>query len=426
MKTTLAIFGITGDLSVRKLLPALEQIIGTGNFDDLAIVGISRRDLDVSELLQKSLGNDQLASRITSVSMDVNKGDDYMRLRETIGLSDDDQLLIYLSVPPAATADIVEYLGQAGLNTPNVKLLLEKPFGIDLPSAQNMIDHVGNHYDESQVYRIDHYLAKEMTQNIVAFRGGNALFDYVWDNKAIEKIEVIALEKIGIEGRADFYEPTGALRDVLQGHLMQLLAITLMDVPHGFDWAGVSLLREEALDAIEPAQPERAVRAQYRSYRDEVANDNSMTETFASVTLESTSERWRGVPLVLTTGKAMDSKSTEVRVHFKKSHEAQTNCLIFRIQPHEGVEIDVFTKKPGYDRDFETQRLSFMYPEHTVLPDAYEQVIVDAIRSHKSLFASSGEVLRSWQILQPVQIAWAESDELRQYDSGVDLPTLLA
>jgi len=319
----------------------------------------------------------------------------------------------------------VELLGQAGINTSNTKLLLEKPFGIDLSSAETMIGHVARYYDESQVYRIDHYLAKEMTQNIVAFRGGNALFSYVWNNQAIEKIEVVALESIGIEGRTDFYEPTGALRDVLQGHLMQLLAITLMDVPHEFDWSGVTELRAQALKAIAPADPTTAVRAQYSTYRDEVGNPESMTETFAAVRLESHDEQWKGVPLILATGKAMDKKATEVRIHFKKSHEAQTNCLIFRIQPHESVEIEVFTKKPGYERELQTQTLSFMYPENTVLPDAYEQVIVDAIRSRKSVFAGSEEVLRSWEILQPVQQAWAASDVIRHYDAGSDLYSLI-
>jgi glucose-6-phosphate 1-dehydrogenase len=426
MKTKLLIFGITGDLSTRKLLPALDQIVTTGQFDDLSVIGVSRRELDVQQLITDTLGESTLVSRISGFSMDMSLADDYIRLKDYVALSSDEQLLVYLSVPPAASAGIVEYLGQAGLNTPNVKLLLEKPFGIDLDSAQNMIDHVSNHFDESQVYRIDHYLAKEMTQNIVAFRGGNALFDYVWNNQAIEKIEVMALEKIGIEGRAEFYEPTGALRDVLQGHLMQLLAITLMDVPHGFDWAGVALLREEILDSITPADPAQAVRGQYASYRSEVGNDSSMTETFAAMTLHSTATKWQGVPLILATGKSMNEKSTEVRVHFKKAHEAQTNCLIFRIQPSEGVEIEVVTKKPGYDREFQTQTLSFNYPEHVVLPDAYEQVIVDAIRSHKSLFASSGEVLRSWQIVQPVQQAWVASDDIRMYDAGAQVDTLLA
>jgi len=426
MKTKLVIIGITGDLSTRKLLPALEQIIATGDFDDLSIIGVSRRELDIDNLLTSSLGNIQLSGRISGFSMDISNGEDYMRLKDFIALGDNEQLLIYLSVPPVVTPHIVEFLGQAGLNMPQVKLLLEKPFGVDLESARQMIDHVAKYYSEEQVYRIDHYLAKEMTQNIVAFRGGNALFDHVWNKSAIEKIEVVALEKIGIEGRAQFYEQTGALRDVLQGHLVQLLALTLMEIPRDFDWNDMAALRLEALNQLQPADPSRAVRAQYSSYQDEVSNSGSLVETFAAIELTSNSPTWQGVPLTLATGKSMDRKTTEVRVYFRKNHEAQTNRLIFKIQPYEGVEIELYTKKPGYDREFERQRLSFEYPEEIKLPDAYEQVIVDAIRSKKSLFATGNEVLRAWEVLQPVQQHWdMNSSDLKTYSRGADLYTLI-
>lgn len=426
MKTKLVIFGITGDLSTRKLLPALAQIINTGDFDDLTVFGVSRQEVDVTELLVTKLGDAMLASRITGVTMDTSNLEDYKRLKETIGLEKDEQLLLYLSVPPGASAQIVELLGKAGLNTSNTKLLLEKPFGVDLKSAKDMIDHVAKYYDESQVYRIDHYLAKEMTQNIIAFRGGNALFDHVWNNDAIEKIEIVALEEIGIQGRVQFYEQTGALRDVLQGHLMQLLALILMDIPRGMDWSDASKMRLEALDMVEPAEPTKSVRGQYEPYRNEVDNPDSMVETFAAVTLKSNDDRWQGVPLVLATGKGMSEKTTEIRVHFRKTHEAQTNCLTFHIQPHEGVEIELFTKRPGYDHELETQNLSFMYPDETTLPDAYEQVIVDAIRSRKSLFATSEEVIRSWEILTPIQQAWAKnSEDLILYKIRSDLQELI-
>jgi glucose-6-phosphate 1-dehydrogenase len=245
------------------------------------------------------------------------------------------------------------------------------------------------------------------------------LFSHVWNNDSIERIEVLASEKIGIEGRADFYEQTGALRDIVQGHLMQLLSLTLMETPESMQWDDTPRLRAEALSHVAVADPSRAVRGQYDSYKDEVNNPTSTTETFVSLELHSNHESWQGVPLVLTTGKGLADKYTEVRVHFKKSHDSQTNCLIFKIQPHEGVEIELSVKKPGYERDFETKKLSFEYPADTTLPDAYEQVIVDATRSRKSLFASSDEVLRSWEILQDVQRVWAENgDGLRIYSSG--------
>lgn len=421
MGTKLLIFGITGDLSTRKLLPAIEKIITSKTYADLEIIGVSRRDIDANELLWSSIGNDKLRDKVSIFSMDLAVQNDYVKLRSFIGLNESDQLLIYLSVPPQAASQIVDFLGVVGINTPNVKLLFEKPFGVDLASANDVIARTARYFDEAQIYRIDHYLAKEMAQNIVAFRGGNALFGHVWNNQAIEKIEVVALETIGIEGRVQFYEQTGALRDFVQGHLMQLLALVLMDIPDEFDWDKLPEARLAALQKVVSADVSRVVRAQYEGYQQEVENIGSTTETFVSLQLASTDPHWEGVPLLLTTGKAMDKKTTEVRVHFRKFHEAQSNCLILRIQPNEGVEIDLFTKKPGYERSFETKKLLFSYPVDTVLPDAYEQVLVDAIRAHKSLFTSSEEVLQSWRVLQPVLDAWsAEVNALRSYSKGAD------
>jgi len=419
MKTKLLIFGITGDLSTRKLLPALKQIISTGEFDDLSIIGVSRREVNIAELLQKSLGDESLVDKVSIFSMDLAKASDYDRLKDYVALQDDEQLLAYLSVPPQAATQIVDFMGEAGMNTPNVKLLFEKPFGVDIASAKDVISRTARYYQEDQIYRIDHYLAKEMAQNIVVFRGRNAIFGHLWHNAAIEKIEVLALEAIGIENRAEFYEQTGALRDIVQGHLMQLLALTLMDIPTDFDWSQLPAQRLKALEALQPADPSRVTRAQYEGYQDDAGNPGSLTETFVALELYSNAPQWEGVPLCLITGKAMSEKTTEVRVHFRKFHDAQSNCLIFRIQPNEGVEIELFTKKPGYDHEFETQLLNFTYPEDTVLPDAYEQVLVDAMRSRKSLFTGSEEVLRSWALLKPVQDLWNMTDTPpKQYKKG--------
>jgi len=342
-------------------------------------------------------------------------------------LGDDEQLLVYLAVPPTATAKIVDYMGDAGINTPNVKILFEKPFGVDLVSAEKLIEQTARFYKEEQIYRIDHYLAKEMSQNIVAFRGRNALFTSTWNNDFIESIDIVAIETIGIEGRAQFYEQTGALRDLVQGHLMQLLALTLMDIPADFEWSKLPELRLDALSQLQPADPKKAVRAQYSSYRGEVENQKSNVETFVSLALNSSQARWLGVPIRLTTGKSLSESKTEIRIHFKQIAEAQGNCLIFRIQPNEGIDIELFVKKPDYSRAFESRHLNFNYPEDIKLPDAYEQVIVDALSSQKSLFTCSGEVLRSWQILQPVQDYWnVSNDVVKIYQNGADILSILA
>lgn len=419
MKTKLIIFGITGDLAHRKLLPALSRIIATGKFEDLSIIGVSRRHVEQYELLGEH--HQQLHGTTSMFTMDLSDPSEYAKLREYIDLQDDEQALFYLAVPPTSSPQIIENLGKAGMNTPNCKLLLEKPFGIDLPSAKDMIAHVAQYFDESHMYRIDHYLAKEMAQNIVIFRASNAIFNSIWDNRFIESVEIIASEEIGIEGRTHFYEQTGALRDVLQGHMLQLLSLILLHVPEELNWDALPTARLEALRQVQPADPSVSVRAQYEGYREEVGNPNSQTETFVSTVLSSSDPVWQGVPLRLTTGKALDRKTTEVRVNFRRTKAIQSNSLIFHIQPNEGIEIDLITRKPGYDQEFQTQKLQFLYPEGTELPEAYEQVIVDAIRSHKSLFTTGDEVVRAWEILTPLQRAWTNGeDELKIYPSHSD------
>ena len=424
MKTKLVIFGITGDLAQRKLLPALANIIEAGQAEALSIIGVSRRAVEQFEVLGD---HHQLSGTTSLFQMDLDNPDDYMKLRNYIAQEDDEQVLFYLSVPPESASGIVENLGRAGLNGQHNKIMLEKPFGRDTASAQAMIDHTAAYFHESQIYRIDHYLAKEMAQNIVTFRARNAMFAHLWSNQYIERIEVIALESISIEGRAAFYEQTGALRDVLQGHLLQVLALTLLQLPNNeLDWDELPAARKAALDAVQPIDPTKTVRAQYEGYKDEVGNPSSLTETFVSVELESTDLAWQGVPLALTTGKALDAKKTEVRVHFRRQNERQSNFLIFKIQPSEGIVIDLVTKKPGYDMEVEHQKLSYMYPADERMPDAYEQVLVDAIASRKSLFATSGEVLRAWEIVAPLQEAWAGKDSIDTYAQGAKAGEIIA
>lgn len=425
MKTTLVIFGITGDLAQRKLLPALANIIEADQVGELMIIGVSRRPVEQFEVLGDH--HHQLSGTTSMVQMDLDNLDDYIKLRDAIAEQDNEQVLFYLSVPPESASGIVENLGKAGLNGQHNKILLEKPFGRDYASAQAQTDHVAAHFHESQIYRIDHYLAKEMAQNIVTFRARNAIFSYLWSNQYIERVEILALESIGIEGRAAFYEQTGALRDIVQGHLMQLLALTLLPLPERLDWDQLPALRDKALAAILPVDPAKTARAQYDGYRDEVGNTDSLVETFVSIELASSDPAWQGVPLALTTGKALDRKKTEVRVHFRRQNDSQSNYLVFKIQPDEGITIDLVTKKPGYDNEVEHQKLSFMYSasdQH--LPDAYEQVLVDAISGRKSLFATSTEVLRAWEILAPLQQAWAMQTTISTYPQGAKARDIIA
>lgn len=371
VKTKLIIFGITGDLGQRKLIPALRNIVKT--VDDLQIIGVSRRNISVEELM------DDLASRTSMFTMDLANAESYADLWRYVDLQPDEQALVYLSVPPSASADIVDFLGQSGFSQPNVMLLFEKPFGFDLASAQDYISRTARYFDDSQLYRIDHYAAKDITQRIIDIDSKEN-----WSNGSVESIDIIASESIGVEGRAVFYEQTGALRDLLQGHLLQLLAVVLMkndgDIPQS---------RLDALNKITPADPLNSIRGQYEGYDVEVGNIGSTTETFARVCLYSKDERWQDVPMTLTTGKNLDKKRLQVKIHFK-----------------DGAE-EIFDEMVGSG-------------------EAYEKVLLEAIYGNKTIFTTGPEVIRAWEILAPVQESWAmDNVRLRKYKPGSTIESIV-
>ena len=399
----MVVFGITGDLSHRYLLPALAQIKKARQLPSgLKILGISRRQISLKEALGET---SRALGPISSVlTMNVTSAKDYKSLKTKLK---GQNAVFYLAVPPDAVLPIVQNLGQAELNGPSTKLLLEKPFGVDLKSSKALVAQIQKYFEEDKVYRIDHYLAKEVVQNIAIFLGSNVLFRDVWNRQFIDYIEIVAAEKIGIGMRGGFYEQTGALQDMIQSHLLQLAALTLMDpCPHDFDFADLPQRRLAALKKIKARRADfkdSLFRGQYSGYRQEVGNPNSQIETFIALKLVSNDPRWRWVPVYLATGKKLDQKLTQIRINFKKSREAEANRLVLRIQPREGIEIDLWIKEPGYERKLRRIAHSFDYDYHFGrLPDAYEQVIVDVLRGSHTLFASSQEVLESWRIVQPV------------------------
>jgi glucose-6-phosphate 1-dehydrogenase len=414
--TILVIFGITGDLSHRYLLPALNEIAAAGKLpEDFKIIGVSRRPITAEGLFRENERN--LALYGQPLQMDLDSTDSYNNLKNKIdevgsNFKSQPEIIYYLSVPPSGVLPIIRQLGEAGLNAPNTKLLLEKPFGTDLDSAQELIAETGEHFPESQVYRIDHYLAKEMAQNIVVFLGSNTLFRSVWSSEFIERIEIDAAEQISIEGRANFYDSTGALRDLVQSHLLQLAALTLMEpCSNIFDFEELPARRLNALKQLQADESHPFIRGQYEGYREETSNSQSTTETFASLIIKSKDPRWQGVPIRLATGKNLKEKLTEIRVYFKKNEEAEENLLALRIQPREAIVIQIWVKQPGYERRLQKIPHEFTYNTHfDHLPDAYEQVLIDAMSSNHSLFASSDEVLQSWRILKPLQQKWHGND----------------
>lgn len=422
----LVIVGISGDLAKRKLLPALSQIASSSAFPQkFKIVGLVRRTLTLDDVLPDG---DQafLRDHLELYGLDMTDPQEYAKLAEHLkgieeSFGEPAQRLFYLAVPPQVSQPLVDALGESGLaDVPGTKLLLEKPFGTDLVSAQELIDGIKAHFKEEQVYRIDHYLAKETAQNVVVFRSGNALFKRSWNNEFIERIDIIASEKIGVEGRAGFYEQTGALRDFVQSHLLQLAALTLMELPKADAWDTIPQKRLSALRQLNP--PTTAVRGQYEGYRTEVGSPKSLVETFVSLTLTSKDPRWEGVPITLATGKALSEKSTEIQITFKREETGEANQLVLRLQPNEGIELYLWAKRPGYERELQHVTLDFSYQQHfagAALPDAYERVFMDAMRSDHSLFTTSDEVLATWRVLDPVQQAWAmHTGDLVPYKPG--------
>ena len=388
MKTKVLLFGITGDLSSRKLLPALTSIVKSGECDPLTIIGVSRRDVDVNELIIKATGEDTLCDRTHLFTMNVAEADEYQRLKQQLNVQDDEQLVVYLSVPPNAAADIADFLGEAGINGPNVKLLFEKPFGYDLQSAHDFIERTARYFTEDQMYRIDHFMAKEVAMGLLELRANADTHHHHWSAETVESIEVIASETLGIEDRAHFYEQTGALRDVIQSHLMQLLSIVLVKVEPDFDLQSLPERRYDALRHIQPADPTLAARAQYEGYEQDVENTGSTCETFASVTLTSNDPQWQGVRLSMVTGKQLAEKKTAVIITYNDGSK------------------DVFTEGE-------------VTSSRPVVNDAYERVIVEAIKGNKFIFTTTEEVIRSWEILALVQEAWAMNDSaILQYPKG--------
>lgn len=434
--TVLVIFGITGDLSRRKLLPALYRLEEARLLPEgFMIAGISRKGTtidDIVGLVRSSIGpraDETVLSRISAavsvVHMRMDAPDDYGALIDHLATLERNAghrlaRLYYLAIPSTLFAAVTERLGERDLNIFREgeavsRFLIEKPFGYSLDSARRLIGDLEARFKPSQIYRIDHYLAKETAQNILAFRFENPIFCRSWNNRHISHIMVTAVESIGIEGRTSFYEGMGALRDLVQSHLLQLLALVTMRRPKSMKDEDIHAEKEYILSRIRPPAPEnmreQTVRGQYGSYRSETGNPNSLTETYAAVRLSIDTEEWNGVPVFIRTGKAIAEKVTEINVVFSSDDPAgRKNILTIRLQPNEGIVIDLAIKRPGFDYAMEEVQLDFCYQDKLALahPDAYERVLYDAVRGDRSLFASSEEVLQCWRITEPILQAWSE------------------
>ena len=457
----LVIFGITGDLATRKLIPVLYYRFISGQIPPQSrIIGLARSELTSEQFKNKSLQaleqavsekhyDREMAQRFVSclhyIKNDVNNDDDWDELLKLLKDSPNSVLAFYLSVAPSLFAPIVEQLGRLNL-AENSRLVVEKPFGRDLASARKLQSQIGCVFKEEAIYRIDHYLGKETVQNLMALRFANKLFEPLWNSNHIDHIQITAAESLGVEGRGEYYDNVGAMRDMVQNHLMQLLCLTAMEPPYKFD---ANAMRDEKLKVLRALRPltgedalRNSVRGQYLatasapSYLHEANNKDSQTETYVALKAEINSWRWAGTPFYLRTGKRLRSQMTEIVIKFRSTPHSifgqidtpiRSNALVIRLQPDEGLNLSIMTKDPGPGgfRLRETP-LDMTFADNSSedwrMPDAYERLIMDVIRGNQTLFMRDDEVEAAWNWIDPIMQAWSNSgmppESYDSYGSG--------
>ena len=456
------IFGATGDLSQRKLLPAIYNLAVRGLLPaQFGLVGYARTvmsDEDFRRFAKAAIEahsrtpmDDRFWPAFASMVHYQPGGFDDQKHFNALGkrLSELDDLLggganrvLYLSTPASFFPVIIQGLGAAKLNRPSalVRIVIEKPFGHDLESARELADIVHRHFRERQIYRIDHYLGKETVQNIFAFRFANAIFEPVWNNRYVDHVQITVGESIGVEHRAAFYEETGVVRDIVQNHLLQVLALVAMEPPAAFDAETIRDEKTKLLRAMRPMAFESSVRGQYDSgyvagepvppYREEPeVPPDTVTATYIASKLEIDNWRWAGTPFYVRAGKRLGKRVTEVAVQFRRpphlpfSRDAaeylEANALVLRIQPDEGISLRFGAKAPTPTLSIRTVNMDFLYGSAFLsdVPEAYETLLLDAIRGDGTLFTRQDGVERAWEICDPLIEQW-RSGQPQLYPAG--------
>ncbi len=463
----LVIFGALGDLSGRKLAPAVFNLmLDNALAEPTVIIGVSRGDRTgaqfadhlkprVSEFSRRTVEPaawDKFAGTLDFVGGEFDNDATFLALKAKLDAAKTKgtkgNRVFYLSTPPSAFPLILEKLQKHGLiekavqksGAPSCRVIVEKPFGRDLASARQLNDMIGNYLDESQIYRIDHYLGKETVQNILVLRFGNSIFEPIWNRNHVDYVEITAAESIGIESRGAFYEQTGVLRDIIQNHLLQVMSLVTMEVPASFSADDVRDEKSQVLRSVRNLDlndvANYAIRGQYRGYREEdgVAPD-SQTPTYAALRFMIDSWRWQGVPFYLRAGKKMTERLTEVAIHFKSvplvlfKEEAagsmlQPAVLTLRIQPHEGISLRFVAKVPGDGISVGNVLMTMSYADAFKRPisEAYERLLLDCMRGDATLFNRRDSVDRAWQLIQPVLQVWEATPGVHLYEPGTAGP----
>lgn len=456
----LVVFGATGDLARRKLLPSLYRRSLAGQIPDGArIVGAARSDLDdeafralAREALEQHLDPkvlrakplERFLSLLAYVPVEAASQAGWSRLADLLEAPGERVRAFYLSVAPRFFAPICQRLAEARAITPESRIVVEKPFGRDLVTARALNARLTRHFREEQIYRIDHYLGKETVQNLMAIRFANALFEPLWNSRHVDHVQITVAEAIGIEGRNEYYEKNGALRDMVQNHIMQLLCLIAMEPPAHFEPHAVRDEKVKVIRALCPIGPARiaedTVRGQYRAgaagpgFLEEVGSPESRTESYVALRAEIANWRWAGTPFYLRTGKRLRNRLSEIVVVFKdpphsifaaSGEPLRGNALIIRLQPNEGITLRMTIKEPGpggmrlteTNLDMSFARSLGVGP--VTMPDAYERLVMDVIRGDQTLFMRGDEVEAAWAWTDPIVEAWEASGlRPRPYDSG--------
>ena len=459
----IVVFGGTGDLARRKLLPSLYHRYRDGQIsDDSRIVGVSRSKhsrKDYQALIEKYYhefaGDEDFDPKLWAkfiklvdyVPIDVTADKDWSALRKALSSKTDLIRVFYLAMPPRMFADICVGLKASGLVHKTSRVVLEKPLGTDYESARAINEGVGKVFKENNIYRIDHYLGKETVQNLLVLRFGNILLEPLWSNQAIDHIEITAAESIGVGGRGSYYDGAGALRDMVQNHLLQLLCLTVMEAPTSLDANDVRAEKIKVLRALRPITAEtvkeKTVRGQYArgkvddvvaaDYMTDVDVEESNTETYVAIKAEVDNWRWAGVPIYLRTGKRMSSRRSEIVIQFKSVPHSifgdtpvNPNKLVIRLQPDEAVKLWFEVKEPGAGgMRLKTLPLNLSYADNFTVryPDAYERLLMDVVRGKLSLFMRRDEVEQAWTWVDGILAAWDEAGQRTElYAAGSEGP----
>jgi len=448
----LVIFGGTGDLARRKILPGLYRRFLDGQMPAAArIIGAARTEQDsaawrefvgeaIAEFVPKRVQDEadiaRFLERLEYVAVDARGEGGWADLK---GLMRDGVVqAFYFSVAPSLFGDLAERLNEFKIAHDDARIVVEKPFGRDLETAKALNATLAAYFTEAQIYRIDHYLGKETVQNLMAVRFGNVLFEPLWNAQYVDHVQITVAEEVGVGGRGAYYDKSGAMRDMVQNHLMQLLCLTAMEPPSKFEPGAVRDEKLKVIRALDPVGPHDIVRGQYKagakpSYLDDVEDPNSRTESYVALRCHVANWRWNGTPFYLRTGKRLRARRSEIVIVFKEPPHSifgedagsRPNVLSIRLQPDEGIDLRVTIKEPGpggmrlLDVPLDMSFADALGPEASDVPDAYERLIMDVIRGNQTLFMRGDEVEAAWAWTDPIIAAWtARGDKPHPYEPG--------